>query len=59
MDNPATQGATPDLSAITPIGIDNGDHLIRKKELVAVLAALFPGISVSDLADAIDRAGGK
>jgi hypothetical protein len=59
MDTPQSTATQPDLSTIAPIGVDGGEHLIRKKELVAVLAALFPGISMHDLADAIDRAGGK
>ena len=61
MEKAATQNAAPkpDLSTIAPIGIENGDHMIRKKELVAILVALFPGISIQDLSDAIDRASGK
>jgi hypothetical protein len=59
MDKPAAQNATvkPDLSTIAPIGVDNGEHLVRKKELVAILATLFPALSIQELSDAINRAG--
>jgi hypothetical protein len=56
-----TQNATPkpDLSTVGPLGIDNGDHQVRKKELIALLAVLFPQIAIHEFSDAIDRAGGK
>jgi len=61
MDKPATRSATPtpDLSTVGPLGIDNGDHPIKKSELVALLVCLFPGLSVNDVSAAIDRAGGR
>ena len=61
MDKPVAQNATvkPDLSTIAPIGVDNGEHMIRKRELVALLAKLFPALSIHELSDAIDRASGK
>jgi len=57
MDTPQSTKSQkkPTVDSIARIAVEDGDHLVRKNQLVSILAWLHPEMSAQEISSAFDR----